>query len=237
MIFESKMKHEAVVYGSVPSKVWVDIPSYNGKYQINKDGQVRAYYRYGAHNIDPHYKLLSVKGGSVVLYDEMHNRTKLCVDYLLELCFGVQHIDSLPNEERKPIKGYEGYYKVSNKGRIISERRFLTRKNGVKQFCKEQIVQAKTIINSGYRIVNLIKDKKPRKFLVHRVVAEHFVDNPNNLPFVNHKDENKLNNISSNLEWCDRSYNGLYGTCQERRIATRLRNNNGDYGYKRKVNK
>ena len=219
------MKHE-----------WIDIPNYNGKYQINKDGQVRAFYLYGAHNVDPHYKILKGDGGSVVLYNKNH-REKLCVDYLVELCFGVQHVESLSGELWKPIKGYEGYYKISNKGRVLAERRFLTRKNGVNQFCKEQIVQAKTIINSGYRIVNLIKDKNLQKFLVHRLVAEHFVDNPSNLQFVNHKDENKLNNDWSNLEWCDRSYNGLYGTCQERRIATRLKNNNGNYGYKRKINR
>lgn len=52
--------------------------------------------------------------------------------------------------------------------------------------------------------------------LVHRLVAIAFLDNPRNLPFVNHKDEDKLNNYASNLEWCDRKYNNNYGTRNQR---------------------
>lgn len=229
------MKHDQGELGMIPSEEWVTIPGYK-KYQINRSKQVRAYYKYGAHNIEPHYKLLKGDKGNVVLTDNGH-RAKFCVDYLYDLCFGSEHVVSLDGEEWRPIKGYEGYYKVSNKGRILSERKFLNRKNGVRQFCKEQIVLAQSEINSGYYVVNLIKEKKLKHFLVHRLVAEHFIDNPYGYDEINHKDENKKNNVATNLEWCNRSYNGLYGTCQERRIATRLRNNNGNYGYKRKVNR
>lgn len=232
------MKHEQVkgdAYSPINNE-WVDIPGYNGKYQMNIDGDVRAFYKYGKHNIEPHYKILKGDGGSIVLSSNKIEK-KYCRDYLYEKCFGVQHIEPLEGEIWLPIKGYEGYYKISNKGRILAERRFLTRKNGVKQFCKEQIVQAKSLINSGYFIVNLIKERELKHFLIHRLVAEHFIDNPNNYEQVNHKDENKLNNDVNNLEWCDRFYNANYGTNQERRIRTRLKNNNGKYGYKQKKNR
>lgn len=65
-------------------------------------------------------------------------------------------------------------------------------------------------IRKGYYSVDLVKNKKRYKFRVHRLVAEAFVPNPDNLPMVNHKDEDKLNNIASNLEWCDNTYNSQY---------------------------
>lgn len=214
---------------------WRPIP-FNVRYEISGDKRVRVFYRYDSHHVCPHYKILKPDGCSVRLYDSSGSG-KYCVDYLYELCFGVEHVESLEGEEWKPVVGYEGYYRVSNKGRLLAERRYFERKNGVRQFCKEQIVAARSLINTGYYTVNLIKDGCFKHFLVHRLVAEHFVDNPFGYPFVNHKDENKRNNSADNLEWCDASYNQRYGTVQERRIATRLRNNNGNYGYRRIANR
>ena len=65
-------------------------------------------------------------------------------------------------------------------------------------------------IRNGYYSVDLMKNGKRYKFRVHRLVAEAFIPNPDNLPMVNHKDEDKLNNIASNLEWCDNTYNSQY---------------------------
>ena len=100
----------------------------------------------------------------------------------------------------KPIKGYDGKYYVSNYGRIKStyhaSEKFLIPRNAGK----------------GYLQVALSKTHKPTNFFVHRLVAEYFVENPNGLYFVNHKDENKSNNHFSNLEWCDVAYNNAYGT-------------------------
>lgn len=62
----------------------------------------------------------------------------------------------------------------------------------------------------GYSKVILYKDNEYKSILVHRLVAEAFIANPDNLPFVNHKDENKSNNNVDNLEWCDASYNKTY---------------------------
>lgn len=65
-------------------------------------------------------------------------------------------------------------------------------------------------IRNGYYSVSLMKNGKRRNYRVHRLVAEAFIPNPDNLPMVNHKDEDKLNNIVSNLEWCDNTYNSQY---------------------------
>jgi hypothetical protein len=65
--------------------------------------------------------------------------------------------------------------------------------------------------------VDLWKDGRYYKKYIHRLVADAFIPNPNNLPFVNHKDEDGTNNFIDNLEWCTREYNVNYGTAKERR--------------------
>lgn len=71
-----------------------------------------------------------------------------------------------------------------------------------------------------YFIVTLCIDRKPTKFRVHRLVAEAFIPNLNNLPQVNHKNENTFINSVDNLEWCTASYNVNYGTRIERQKET-----------------
>lgn len=72
-----------------------------------------------------------------------------------------------------------------------------------------------SIRKNGYCVVKLSFNGISKECKVYRLVAKAFVDNPNNLPYVNHKDENKTNNHVSNLEWCDSLYNNTYGTrCQ-----------------------
>ena len=127
-------------------------------------------------------------------------------------------------EEWRPIKGYEGLYEVSNLGQVRSVDRIVinTSRSGntYKEFKKGKIIsQRKT--HSGYILVSLHKEGGISDKLVHRVVAIAFIPNPNNLPEVNHKDEDKTNNKASNLEWCDSSYNKLYGTARERINAKR----------------
>lgn len=98
----------------------------------------------------------------------------------------------------KDIKGYEGLYQVSNFGRVRSIK-----------FGKERILKHSKTQN-GYLQVILYDNGRPRCFFVHRLVAEAFIPNPNNLTEVNHKDECKTNNRVNNLEWCDRQYNAEY---------------------------
>lgn len=99
----------------------------------------------------------------------------------------------------KDIEGYEGLYQVSSEGRVKSLK-----------FGKEKIL--KNIKDSkGYLKVQLHKEGR-KTFKVHRLVATAFIPNSNNLPEVNHKNENPTDNRVDNLEWCNRTYNINYGT-------------------------
>ena len=99
-----------------------------------------------------------------------------------------------------PIKGYESLYEVSDQGRVKSLK-----------FGKERILKPVRKLN-GYLQIGLWKNGENKTYSIHRLVAKTFIPNPDNLPEVNHKDENKTNNKSENLEWCDQKYNNNYGT-------------------------
>lgn len=118
----------------------------------------------------------------------------------------------------KPIKGYEDLYEISNMGNVKSKDRIINCTYKGKPITKnlkgKQIVPH--ISSSGYYCVGLHKDNKITSKYIHRLVAETFINNPNNKSVVNHKDENKLNNHIENLEWCSYEYNNNYGTKRNR---------------------
>lgn len=99
-------------------------------------------------------------------------------------------------EEWRDIKGYEGLYQVSNLGKVRNKKGKV-----LKQYRN----------NKGYPCVHMYKNNKYKTKNVHRLVAISFIENPNNLPQVNHKDEDKTNNVVTNLEWCTNKYNCNYG--------------------------
>ena len=106
----------------------------------------------------------------------------------------------------KEIKGYEGKYQVSNMGRVRSIPHEIVTQWG-KYLTKGKILTPR-VSNTGYLRVHLSITRKTSKTIsVHRLVAEAFIDNPFNLPEVNHIDGNKENNSVSNLEWCTGEYN------------------------------
>ena len=124
-------------------------------------------------------------------------------------------------EEWKDIKGYEGLYQISNEGRVKSLQREIVYKDGRKKVLEEKILR-NILSDLGYYHVMLSKDGVPKRYKVHRLVAKAFIPNPNNLPIINHKDENPKNNVVDNLEWCTQGYNVRYGTMIERGRQTQF---------------
>ena len=102
---------------------------------------------------------------------------------------------------------YEGLYQVSNLGNILSLNYRNTGRAELMNPWEDK---------DGYLKIGLRKNRKTDFILVHRLVAQTFLPNPDNYPQVNHKDENKANNRVENLEWCDGKYNHNYGTINQR---------------------
>src|SRR5271169_2748796 len=113
----------------------------------------------------------------------------------------------------KDIKGYEGRYAVTSDGRVCAYPRIsgFTRlgKNITKNFSGKWLSNKPR--KDGYVIVNLFSEGKPVHKYMHRLVAEAYVPNPDNLPDINHLDCNPANNRKDNLEWCTTSQNIKYG--------------------------
>lgn len=126
----------------------------------------------------------------------------------------------------KPVVGFEKYYWVSTNGEVFSIRS----QHKISPFF------------NGYKQVELNVNGKSTKKSIHRLVAEAFIPNPNNLPCVNHKDGNKLNNCVGNLEWCTHKRNmehasetGLLRTIGSKNPASKLTEE--DVAYIRRVYK
>ena len=118
----------------------------------------------------------------------------------------------------KNIEGYEGKYQVSNLGRVKSI------------IGQEKVLHPKKHRN-GHLQIGLHKDKKRKTMYIHRLVAQAFIPNPDNLPCVNHKDENPNNNNVDNLEWCTQKYNCNYCTRVDRIMETKKQQYKKIYKY------
>ena len=111
------------------------------------------------------------------------------------VCWWVTY-QKIKNDMWKKIKDFETY-SVSDKGEVRND--------------ETGLVLRQREDKDGYLTVNLHQNKRRRFAGVHRIMAETFIPNPNNLPQVNHRDENVKNNTLENLEWCDAKYNSNYG--------------------------
>lgn len=120
------------------------------------------------------------------------------------------------NEEWRDIIGFEGRYQVSNLGRVRS---FVDSHGELRV---TPVLRKTSLTHKGYPYVSLTDGAKHYARCVHRLVARAFIPNPQELPCINHKDEDKANNCIDNLEWCTHKYNSNYGTLRER-LSKRLR--------------
>ena len=111
----------------------------------------------------------------------------------------------------KDVVGYDGRYKVSNKGNVYS----VDRRSAIGRKCGGRMLNP-TRNKDGYPQVCLCKNGIRKHKSVHRLVAETFIPNPKSFSEVNHLDEIKDNNCVENLEWCDPKYNVNYGTRNEK---------------------
>lgn len=102
----------------------------------------------------------------------------------------------------RDVVGYEGYYMVSNLGRVM----------GIKKFpnMPDNRIAKGSISMHGYHYVHLRKDTVSKNKKVHIMVAQAFIPNPHGKPHINHKDGNKLNNSVDNLEWCTPTENNRH---------------------------
>ena len=129
-------------------------------------------------------------------------------------------LEDFEGEIWKNINGYEGVYQISNYGRIKSLERVFPHLGGHRSI-KTKICKLQKDKGTGYSKYVLSNNGKKSPKSVHRLVAETFIPNPQNLPFVNHRDEIRTNNCVENLEWCTPQYNLEYSNVNQR-IAEKL---------------
>ena len=126
----------------------------------------------------------------------------------------------------KDIEGYEGIYEVSSLGRVRSIDRdiYQVGRWGKVMKVRQPGKMIAQHTNNGYKRVALYRDGQRKWSFVHRLVATAFVPNPDDKPYINHKDENRSNNVPENLEWCTMAENNFYGGHVERTQSANIAN-------------
>lgn len=134
----------------------------------------------------------------------------------------------------KDIEGYEGYYQVSNLGRVRSVDRYVKHWQGGISLFKGKIITGNDRTRK-YKKVQLSKDGVSKGYYIHRLVAITFLPNPNNYPVINHKDEDPSNNCVENLEWCTQKHNMNWKGVMKRKVGKKLRKSEEEKKYNRKL--
>ena len=201
IVFKPKVRRNKIdKVVDLATLVYKDIEEAPG-YKITEDGDVISCMYATPKYIKPYKN----KNGKEVVDLRVDGKYKHChIETLLNRYFP----KPVPNGFY-PIEGVEGYY-VNNKGEILSY-------NPNNKSFKGSFIMKQTTDSNGYKVVTL----NNKTYYVHRIVAETFIDNPENYPQVNNKDENKGNNNVDNLEWCTSLYNNNYN-CKPLRTAEKF---------------
>lgn len=133
-------------------------------------------------------------------------------------------LEDFEGEEWRDVIGYENVLQISCYGRLKRKERLSYNPHN-KSYCryKEKIIRSQKRCGNYQRFCICVGDNNKVNLSCHRLVMDAFVPNLDNLPFINHKDENPMNNCVYNLEWCTPKYNSNYGTVNERRKQDRIK--------------
>lgn len=195
--FTSKPKRQPnIIPLEEVNKSFKDVIGYGGKYKVDITGRVISIHKNYAQILRP-YKIKG-KGGDVVDLCFYGKYKSYRVYTLVKNAFG---IDLSKYEGYVPLKNFENIYLINKSGNIISLG------NGIINTKIKEVAKSDC---EGYLVCTLSKNGTTKQYYIHRLVAETFIPNPDNLPCVNHKDENKSNNNVDNLEWCTFKYNSQY---------------------------
>lgn len=163
------------------------------------------------------FKLVKQRGASTRRRPRRGNCSSLIRIRTMQDTLNLQHKSP---ERWKWIPGFEGLYEASTWGRIRSVDRWVIYANGRKHLHEGRILKPRRT-KGGYLLVTLYRDGKQHQFLIHRLVAETFIPNPENKPQIHHRDEDKTNNVVENLSYCTAKENINFGTGNKRRGASK----------------
>lgn len=185
-------------------EIWKDIKGFETKYKISSLGNVYSYYTNNLMNNgrkDYYTLCIDSKNSRHHIYDLMTNNFSELIVNNYKTYINKEKVENLPNEIWKDVPNYEGIYQASNLGRIKA----LIRKTRTWQVHKEIILKHSFI--DRYLKASFHKDGVKKTRMIHRVIAETFIPNPNNFPCVNHINAIRNDNRVENLEWCTHSMN------------------------------